>query len=90
MLSVKLATAVLTIMVLIAFTGSGTMAQESGAAPAPSPSMESDGMVRCCYKEPHPRVSVPEVARMKTLISLLFVDKEENPNDAELEVGRPL
>ncbi|MFS7889652.1 hypothetical protein Hanom_Chr00s000004g01609491 [Helianthus anomalus] len=32
-------------MVLIAFTSSGTMAQEFGAAPAPSPSMESDGTV---------------------------------------------
>ncbi|MFS7889654.1 hypothetical protein Hanom_Chr00s000004g01609511 [Helianthus anomalus] len=41
---VKLATA-LAIMVLIAFTSSGTMAQEFGAAPAPSPSMESDGTV---------------------------------------------
>ncbi|KAI3824633.1 hypothetical protein L1987_06098 [Smallanthus sonchifolius] len=41
--SCKLATA-LTIMVLMAFTSSGTMAQEFGAAPAPSPSMESAGM----------------------------------------------
>ncbi|KAK1422831.1 hypothetical protein QVD17_18120 [Tagetes erecta] len=44
MSSVKLATT-LTIMVLIAFTFSGTMAQGFGAAPAPSPSLESDGTV---------------------------------------------
>ncbi|GJU20004.1 hypothetical protein Tco_1571196 [Tanacetum coccineum] len=31
-------------IVFIAFTSSGTMAQEFGAAPAPSPSMESTGM----------------------------------------------
>ncbi|GKF21546.1 hypothetical protein Tco_0070184, partial [Tanacetum coccineum] len=31
-------------IVLLAFTSSGTMAQEFGAAPAPSPSMESAGM----------------------------------------------
>ncbi|KVH89290.1 hypothetical protein Ccrd_008723 [Cynara cardunculus var. scolymus] len=44
--SVKLTTALtITMMVLLAFTTSGIMAQEFGAAPAPSPSMESAGMV---------------------------------------------
>ncbi|GJZ36497.1 hypothetical protein Tco_0582688, partial [Tanacetum coccineum] len=43
--SVKLATALtIGMIVLSAFTSSGTMAQEFGAAPAPSPSMESAGM----------------------------------------------
>ncbi|GJT17230.1 hypothetical protein Tco_0875936 [Tanacetum coccineum] len=43
--SVKLATALtITMIVFMAFTSSGTMAQEFGAAPAPSPSMESAGM----------------------------------------------
>ncbi|KAI3709852.1 hypothetical protein L2E82_39620 [Cichorium intybus] len=42
---VKLSTALaITMIVLIAFTSSGTVAQEFGAAPAPSPSMESAGM----------------------------------------------
>ncbi|GKB09942.1 hypothetical protein Tco_0843865 [Tanacetum coccineum] len=43
--SAKLATALtIAMIVLLAFTSSGTMAQEFGAAPAPSPSMESAGM----------------------------------------------
>nr|GEV42376.1 ataxia telangiectasia mutated family protein [Tanacetum cinerariifolium] len=43
--SVKLATTLtFSMIVLLAFTCSGTMAQEFGAAPAPSPSMESTGM----------------------------------------------
>ncbi|KAI3734630.1 hypothetical protein L6452_14103 [Arctium lappa] len=33
----------ITMIVLMAFTSSGTMAQDFGAAPAPSPSMESAG-----------------------------------------------
>ncbi|KAI3495582.1 hypothetical protein L1887_37926 [Cichorium endivia] len=42
---VKLSTALaITMIVLIAFTSSGTVAQEFGAAPAPSPSMENAGM----------------------------------------------
>ncbi|MFS7935759.1 hypothetical protein Hanom_Chr05g00407321 [Helianthus anomalus] len=42
--SVELATT-LTIMVLIAFNSTGTMAQEFGVAPETSPSMDSDGTV---------------------------------------------
>ncbi|PWA77653.1 hypothetical protein CTI12_AA224020 [Artemisia annua] len=43
--SIKLATALtITMIVFMAFTSSGTMAQEFGAAPAPAPSMESVGM----------------------------------------------
>lgn len=43
--SVKLATSLtITMIVLMAFASSGTMAQEFGAAPAPSPSMESTGL----------------------------------------------
>ncbi|PWA75970.1 Aromatic-L-amino-acid decarboxylase [Artemisia annua] len=43
--SVKLATAfTITMIVFMAFTSSGTMAQEFAAAPAPSPSMESAGV----------------------------------------------
>ncbi|GKC58317.1 tyrosine decarboxylase 1-like protein [Tanacetum coccineum] len=43
--SIKLATALtITMIVFMAFTSSGTMAQEFGAAPAPAPSMESAGM----------------------------------------------
>nr|GEY28521.1 MLO-related protein [Tanacetum cinerariifolium] len=43
--SIKLATALtIAMIVLSAFTSSGTMAQEFVAAPAPSPSMESAGM----------------------------------------------
>ena len=43
--SAKLATVLaIAMMVLVAFTNSGTMAQEFGATPAPSPSMESAGM----------------------------------------------
>ncbi|PWA77652.1 Mlo-related protein [Artemisia annua] len=43
--SVKLATALtITMIVFMAFTSSGTMAQEFAAAPAPSPSMESAGV----------------------------------------------
>ena len=34
----------ITMIVLMAFTSCGTMAQEFGAAPAPPPSMESAGM----------------------------------------------
>ncbi|KAJ0455744.1 hypothetical protein HanRHA438_Chr15g0706651 [Helianthus annuus] len=42
--TVKLATTLtITIMVLMALTSCGTMAQELAAAPAPSPSMESAG-----------------------------------------------
>ncbi|KAI3681131.1 hypothetical protein L6452_35915 [Arctium lappa] len=45
MKSAKLTTALtITMIVLVAFTSSGAMAQEFGAAPAPSPSMESAGM----------------------------------------------
>ena len=41
----KIATALtITMIVLMAFNSSGTMAQEFGGAPAPSPSMQSDGM----------------------------------------------
>ncbi|KAI3495580.1 hypothetical protein L1887_37924 [Cichorium endivia] len=41
----KLATPLaITMIVLIAFTSTGTVAQEFGAAPAPSPSMENAGM----------------------------------------------
>ncbi|KAI3681128.1 hypothetical protein L6452_35911 [Arctium lappa] len=44
--SAKLTTALtITMIVVMAFTSSGTMAQEFGAAPAPSPSMESAGTV---------------------------------------------
>ena len=43
--SVKLATALtIAMIVIMTFTTSGTMAQEFGAAPAPSPSMESAGV----------------------------------------------
>ncbi|KAI3681129.1 hypothetical protein L6452_35912 [Arctium lappa] len=43
--SAKLTTALtITMIVLVAFTSSGAMAQEFGTAPAPSPSMESAGM----------------------------------------------
>ncbi|CAH1445149.1 unnamed protein product [Lactuca virosa] len=42
---VKLATFLaITMIVLMAFTSSGTMAQEFEAAPAPSPSMQSAGI----------------------------------------------
>ncbi|KAL4563622.1 hypothetical protein LXL04_027667 [Taraxacum kok-saghyz] len=42
---VKLTTAfTITMMVVMAMTSCGTMAQEFGAAPAPSPSMESAGI----------------------------------------------
>ncbi|GKA72294.1 hypothetical protein Tco_0778510 [Tanacetum coccineum] len=45
MRSAKLATVLaITMIVLMAFISSGTMAQELGAAPAPSPLMESAGM----------------------------------------------
>ncbi|GJX99109.1 hypothetical protein Tco_0356128 [Tanacetum coccineum] len=43
--SAKLATVLaITMIVLMAFTSFGTMAQEFRAAPAPSPSMKSAGM----------------------------------------------
>ena len=42
---VKVATAfTIAMIVVMALTSCGTMAQEFGAAPAPSPSMESAGM----------------------------------------------
>ncbi|GKC87525.1 hypothetical protein Tco_1148174 [Tanacetum coccineum] len=65
--SIKLATALtITMIVFMAFTSSGTMAQEFGAAPAPAPSMESAGKV----------LQVPAIlAAVSVTLHLIFVTK---------------
>ncbi|XP_024993268.1 uncharacterized protein LOC112527024 [Cynara cardunculus var. scolymus] len=61
---VKVITALtITMIILMAFTSTGTMAQNFGSAPAPSPSMESAGMA----------LSVPALlAAVVSLVACLF------------------